>query len=114
MKKLLLVALLAICVSAVSYAQGGPGGGMQRNPAQRIERLKGTVTNITADQETKLTAIYTAAATRQDSLMKTMQGGDMSGMREKIAPITAATNAKIKAVLTADQQKQFDAMPQGG
>ncbi len=113
MKKLLLVALLAIGTSAMSFAQGGPGGGgFQRTPAQRVERLKGAVTGITADQEAKLTAIYTASSARQDSLMKALNG-DMGSMREKMAPITAQTNAKIKAVLTADQQKQFDAMPQG-
>src|SRR5436190_21558473 len=111
MKKLLLVCLFIVGASAMSFAQGGPGG-FQRTPAQRIERLKGAVTGITTDQETKLTAIYTASAARQDSLTKAL-GDDRSAMREKMAPITAATNAKIKAVLTADQQKQFDAMPQG-
>ncbi len=111
MKKVLLVALLAIGVSATSFAQGG--GRPQVSPAERVTRLKAAVTGITADQETKLTAIYTAAAASQDSLMKALNG-DYSSAREKMAPLRAAQTAKIKAVLTADQQKQFDAMPPQG
>ena len=113
MKKLLLVALLAIGTSAMSFAQGGPGGGrMGGTPEQRLERLKGGVTGITADQETKLKVIYAAQAKSMDSL-RTAIGDDFGAMREKMAPITATYNAKVKAVLTADQQKAFDAMPQG-
>jgi hypothetical protein len=114
MKKLLLVALLAIGTSAMSFAQGGPGGGGRpaQTPETRLERLKGAVTGITADQSTKLLAIYTAQGKSQDSL-RTALGDDFGAMREKMAPITATYNAKIKAVLTADQQKAFDAMPQG-
>jgi periplasmic protein CpxP/Spy len=113
MKKLLLVALLALGTSAMSFAQGGPGGGgFQRTPEQRLERLKGAVTGITADQETKIKAIYAAQGKSQDSLMAAA-GDDRQAAFQKLQPITAANNAKIKALLTADQQKQFDAMPQG-
>ena len=114
MKKLFFACFFVIGVSAVSFAQGGPGGGRPaQTPEAQLERLKTQITGITPDQETKLKAVYAAAAVRQDSLMKTMQGGDMSGMREKMAPLRAAQTAKIKAVLTADQQKAFDALPQG-
>ncbi len=114
MKKLLLVALLAIGTSAMSFAQGGPGGGrMGGTPEQRLERLKGAVTGITADQEAKLKVIYTAQAKSQDSL-RTALGDDFGAMREKMAPITATYNAKVKAVLNAEQQKAFDAMSQRG
>ncbi len=111
MKKLLLVALLAIGVSAASFAQGG--GGFNRTPAQRIERLKTQVTGITADQEAKITVIYTALGKSTDSL-RAAAGDDIQSMFPKMAPLTAAANAKIKAVLTADQQKAFDAIPQRG
>jgi len=110
MKKLLLVALLAIGVSAASFAQG-----FQRpTPEAQVESLKtGGVTGITADQSTKLIAIYTAAGKSQDSLMQALNG-DFGSMREKMTPLRAAQTAKIKAVLTADQQKQFDAIPPRG
>ena len=113
MKKLFFACFFVIGVSAVSFAQGGPGGRPPQTPEAQLERLKTQVTGITADQETKIKAVYAAAAVRQDSLIKAL-GDDRSAMREKRAPITAATNAKIKAILTADQQKAYDARPQGG
>ena len=115
MKKLLLVCLLAVGASAMSFAQGGPGGGggrPQQTPEQQLERLKTQITGITDAQSTKLLAIYAASAKRTDSL-RTALNGDFASMREKSAPITAERTAKIKAVLTADQQKAFDALPQG-
>ena len=113
MKKLLLVCLLALGTSAMSFAQGGPGGGrMGGTPEQQLERLKTQITGITDAQSTKLLAIYAASAKRTDSL-RTALGDDRTAIREKSAPITAARTAQIKAVLTADQQKAFDALPQG-
>jgi hypothetical protein len=109
MKKLLLVCAFVIGVSAVSFAQGR----QQQTPAQQLDRLKTAVTGITDDQATKITAIYTTSAKSMDSL-RTAANGDRDAMREKMMPMRAATNAKIKAVLTADQAKQFDAMPQRG
>ena len=114
MKKLFFACFFVIGVSAVSFAQGGPGGRPAQTPEAQLERLKTQITGITPDQETKLKAVYAAGAVRQDSLMKALgDGADRTVMREKRAPITAATNAKIKAILTADQQKAFDALPQG-
>lgn len=113
MKKLFFACFFVIGVSAVTFAQGGPGGRPQRTPEQQVEQLKTQITGITADQETKLKAVYAAAAVRQDSLMKAI-GDDFGSMREKMAPLRAAQTAKVKAILTADQQKAFDAIPQRG
>lgn len=122
MKKLLLVALMAIGVSAVSYAQGGPGGGMRGgNPDQQLERLKTQITGITDAQSTKIKAIYVAQAKTQDSLMAAA-GDDRMAAFQKLQPIRTANNAKIKAILTAEQatayQKVLDEqqarMGQGG
>ncbi len=114
MKKLLFVCLFVVGASAMSFAQGGPGGGMRGGgtPEQQLERLKTQITGITDAQSAKLLAIYTASAKRTDSL-RTALGDDRAAYREKSAPITAERNAKVKAVLTAEQQKAFDALPQG-
>ena len=113
MKKLLLVALLAIGVSAASYAQGGPGGGGMRGgtPDEQVERLKTSITGLNADQATKIKAIYVAQAKSQDSLMAAA-GDDRMAAFQKLTPIRTANQAKIKALLTADQQKAWDALPQ--
>ena len=114
MKKLLLVALLAIGVSAASYAQGGPGGGRGgRTPEAQLERIKTGVTGITADQETKIKAIFTASSKTSDSI-RTAAGDDMQSAFPKMQAARTAADAKVKALLTADQQKQFDALPPQG
>jgi protein CpxP len=117
MKKLFFACFFVIGVSAVSLAQGGPGGGgggrAPQTPETQLERLKTQITGITDAQSTKLLAVYASATKRTDSLRAAL-GDDMSSYREKSAPITAARSAQIKAVLTADQQKAFDALPQGG
>ena len=114
MKKLLLVCLLALGTSAMSFAQGGPGGGGRggRTPEAQLEALKAAVTGITADQSTKIMAIYTASSKKTDSI-RTAAGDDMQSAFPKMTEVRTAASAKVKALLTADQQKQFDAMPQG-
>ncbi|WP_460693441.1 hypothetical protein [Mucilaginibacter puniceus] len=98
----------------MSFAQGGPGGGgAGRTPEAQLERLKGAVTGITADQETKIKAIYAVQAKKQDSL-RTAANGDFQAMGPAMQTMRTETSAKIKALLTADQQKQFDAIPQRG
>jgi periplasmic protein CpxP/Spy len=109
MKKVLLVALLAIGVSAVSYAQGGPGGGGMRGggtPEQQLERFKTQITGITADQEAKLKVIYAAQTKSMDSL-RTALGDDMQSYFTKMQPVQNKYNAQIKAVLNAEQAKAY-------
>ena len=114
MKKLLLVCLLALGTSAMSFAQGGPGGGrMGGTPEQQLERLKAAVTGITADQSTKIMAIYTASTKKSDSI-RTAAGDDFQSAFPKMTEVRTAAAAKVKALLTADQQKQFDALPPQG
>ncbi len=114
MKKLLLVCLLAVGASTMSFAQGGPGGGGMRGggtPEQQLERLKTQVAGITDAQTAKLKTIYEAQAKSRDSLTKAV-GEDRAAIREKMAPITAAYQVKIKAILTPEQatawQKALD------
>jgi Spy/CpxP family protein refolding chaperone len=116
MKKALLVALLALGVSTASLAQGGPGG-FGRTPAEQAEALK-TSLSLTADQVTKVTAIFAAQAKTRDSLMAAGggpgAGGDMAAMMASFTKMQNDQTAKIKAILTAQQlpiyQKQVDEM----
>jgi protein CpxP len=107
MKKMILVALLAIGVSAVSFAQGP-----MRSPEEQVAALK---TSLTLDdaQVAKVTAIYQARAKTMDSIRNNATGNDMQAMFAKIVPIYTVANDKVKAILTAEQnvifQKQVDA-----
>ncbi len=105
MKKLLLVCAFVIGVSAVSFAQGG----QRRTPKEQVEQLKEKIAGITDDQTAKLTVIYTEAAKKRDSLMTAARdaGGDRASMMATFMKLSAANDAKIKAVLTADQATAY-------
>ena len=97
-------------ISAVSFAQGGGGGGGRGNftpptPEAQTATLKTTLA-LTADQETKVLAIYKAQVTRNDSLTKA--NPDRQATRPTSMLIRTETTAKIKAVLTPDQVATFD------
>jgi len=109
MKKLILVCLFTIGVSVVSFAQGGF---QQKTPAERTADLK-TSLALNDDQAAKITVIFTARQKSIDSLTAAING-DYGSIMTKMQPITNATTAKIKAVLTPEQavayQKQVDAL----
>jgi Spy/CpxP family protein refolding chaperone len=100
MKKFLLMCCFVIGITAVSRAQGG---GQRMSPTDRAKQMQ-TQLKLTDDQTTKITAIYTAQATKIDSLRNA--GGDRSAFR----PIMEATNEKVKAILTPDQAAAFQKM----
>jgi len=106
MKKLLLVCAFVIGVSAVSFAQGG---GRMRSPKDQVDRLKTQITGITDDQATKLTAVYTDAGKKRDSLRQAA-GDDRQAMMSAYMKMQPAIDTKIKAILTADQAKEYQKM----
>jgi len=88
----------------MSYAQGG--GRMRRSPEEQAKALQ-TQLKLTDDQTAKVTAIYTAQAKSRDSIM-TASNGDRQAAFQAMRPLMEASNAKIKAILTADQVAAFD------
>jgi periplasmic protein CpxP/Spy len=103
---------VAVCGAALCtvpmMAQGGGGGGMRMTSDQRVERLDTAVT-LTADQKTKVKAIYDADQKKMED-MRTAQDPDMM---TKMQAMRADENKQIRALLTPEQQTKFDAMPQG-
>lgn len=103
MKKIMMICLFVLGVSAVSHAQGGR---MRMSPEDRVKQMKESL-KLTDDQATKITAIYQAQAKSMDSLRNA--GGDM---RSQMRPMMQATNDKVKAILTGEQaaawQKEMD------
>ena len=102
---------VAVCGAALCtvpmMAQGG-GGGMRMTSDQRVERLDTAVT-LTADQKTKVKAIYDADMKKMQDLMQAQD----PDMRTKMQAMRADENKQIRALLTPEQQTKFDAMPQG-
>ena len=98
MKKLILVCLFAIGISAVGLAQ-------TKTPSERAATLK-TALNLTDDQTASVTRIYMAQDMRTDSLKK-LDTKDYGAMMKKMAPILMSSNDKIMSLLTPDQAAIF-------
>ncbi|GAB2980292.1 hypothetical protein GCM10027049_14640 [Mucilaginibacter puniceus] len=107
MKRLILIALLAIGVSAVSFAQGP-----MKTPEEQVAALKTQLT-LNDDQAAKVTVIYQARAKTIDSIRMNAKSTDRLALLKKIIPIYTIANDKIKKVLTPEQaaifQKDVDA-----
>jgi protein CpxP len=101
MKKIMMICLFLLGVSAVSFAQGR----QRMSTADRVKAMKENL-KLSDDQVTKITAIYDAQTKSMDSLRTA--GGDRAAMR----PMMQAANDKVKAILTPEQaaawQKQMD------
>lgn len=99
MKKMMMICLFLLGISAVSFAQGG--GRQRLSPEDRAKALKESL-KLTDEQTAKVTAIYQAQAKSMDSLRTA--GGDL---RSQMRPMMQATNDKVKAVLTPEQATAF-------
>ena len=109
MKSFVKVILTAVALSALAFvsnasAQDKKGGGKGKGGGLTIEAIETAVGTLSAEQKTKIEAIM--AKSRED---RTAAVGDADKMRE----IGTKQRADIRAVLTAEQQKKFDEMPQG-
>ncbi len=120
MKKVLLCALaIAIaCCGSVLFAQdtmapnqgqsaGAGHHGMMISPDQRLQHMTKTL-NLTEDQQQKIKPILEQEQQQMQSLHQDTsmsQPDRMSKMRE----MRQSTNEQIKAVLTPDQQKKWEA-----
>jgi Spy/CpxP family protein refolding chaperone len=93
-------------VSLLNAQDQKKGRGGMPTPEQRLERLSEAVGGLTDAQKEKIKAIYAKSAEQ-------MQAIPQEERREKMGPIMQASMKEIRAVLTAEQQAKFDAMPQG-
>jgi Spy/CpxP family protein refolding chaperone len=90
----------------------GAGPGTAATPDAQVQRLNAAVT-LTDAQKARVLAIYQDEATQLQAVRddtKLTQEARMAKQQE----IQAATRTAVRALLTADQQKKFDAMPAGG
>ncbi len=87
-------------------AQGG-GMGMGRGQGMGQMLLKGIT--LSADQQTKVDSIQAKYREQMQSVRSEMQSGDRDAARAKMRELMTKQSDEIKAVLTDDQKKQFDA-----
>ncbi len=107
-RKFLSCAIASVAVASTSLvnAQEKKGRGMM-TAEQRIEQIEQAVGSLSADQKKKISAVYASMAEK-------MQGLSQEERREKGMELMASARKDVRAILTPDQQKKFDAMPQGG
>ncbi len=134
--KITRMALLAVCSAALTaplavLAQdtpplppaqngGGPGAGgqgggrgdmaarMQEREAAQLQALT-TQLSLTDAQQASVKQIF---ADRDAKMQAAFSGG--GDARSQMMALRQESNAKIRAILTPDQQTKFDAMPQPG
>lgn len=109
-KMLVLAVAMGAAFSLPAQAQdaGKKGGGRgQMSPEARIQRIEEAVGSLTADQKSKITAIYA-------KLQTDMQAIPQEERREKGMALMQAAQKDVRAALTSEQQAKFDAMPAWG
>jgi periplasmic protein CpxP/Spy len=87
--------------------RGGKGGGMMT-----VASIEQAVGSLTDDQKAKIGDILAKA--QKDMQARRDGGGDPQSNMAAMQEINASMRKDIRAVLTADQQTKFDAMPQPG
>ena len=108
-----LGAALVFGMTATAEAQGGGGGGPRGAGRGGIQRLMTDIT-VSADVQTKIDSIVAKYQTQQRELMGAAAGGGggMQNMsdetRAKMTELMSKRNAEIRALLTTEQQVQFD------
>ncbi len=106
--KVLISAITLGLLAAASTASAAEGKGRgQQSPEQQVANLEHAVGTLTADQKTKITAVYSKAAEALRAVPKEER-------KEKAGSMMQATRKEVRALLTPEQQAKFDAMAPGG
>ena len=105
LKVLVSVLALGLMASAPMANAQEKRGGMP-TAEQQIERIEQAVGSLTAEQKDKIKAIYT-------KLGEKMRGVAKEERKEKGMAMLKETRDEVRAVLTKEQQKKFDAMGAG-
>jgi len=110
MKKLLIICGLLFSVITFAQAQqGGQGGRRGGTPEERAKRNTEMLTkklNLTADQQTKVSAIYLEQAAAMKKLREDA-AGDRDAMRAAMMKSNEESDTKISALLNDDQKKAY-------
>ena len=119
----LSAALVALSVSALAQTDGTSAQSSasqksqsedrsQSRRAARLQELDAEL-KLTDDQKRRIEAIWDKAEQKAQEIKS---DDDLGRRKRRVAAREAmkATHAEVRAVLTPEQQKRFDAMPRGG
>lgn len=108
-----LGAALVFGVTTVASAQGGGGQARGGGRGNQVARLMTDIT-VSADVQTKIDTIAAKYQAQQREMMTAAGGAGGGGMqmddatRTKMTELSAKRNAEIRALLTPEQQAQFE------
>lgn len=108
-----LGAALVFGVTTVASAQGGGGQVRGGGRGNQVARLMTDIT-VSADVQTKIDTIAAKYQAQQREMMTAAGGAGGGGMqmddatRTKMTELSAKRNAEIRALLTPEQQAQFE------
>ena len=80
---------------------------------ERVAQLDKAV-SLTAEQKPKIKEIYTKAEEQMREAFRGGGGGDRETARNKMVEMMRKTREDVRALLTDEQKKKFDEMPQRG
>jgi Spy/CpxP family protein refolding chaperone len=104
----LMVAVLTLGASAVSFAQDAQPQGRGSGRGMNVQQLMTGIT-LTAEQQTKVDSIVKKYDTERQAIRAEMQnGGDRQALMGKSRELMTKQSDEIKAVLTDEQKKVFD------
>jgi periplasmic protein CpxP/Spy len=83
-----------------------------RDPMEQLEHLT-QVLGLTQEQHDQIAAIYKANAPQRQAIMSD-DSLSPNDKRAKMRELMNGTQAKVRALLTPEQQTKFDAMPRPG
>src|SRR4030095_12148120 len=92
--------------------QGQGGRGQMMSPEERVAQLDKAL-SLTDEQKTKIKDIYTKAGEQMREAFRG-GGGDREAARGKMMEAMRKTREDVRAVLTDEQKKKFDELPQRG
>ncbi len=111
MKKQLLLMMSAAIISITTVNAQGGGGGQRMTPEERIKFTieKMAPLNLDAATKAKSDAIITDYINTQQKAMDEIRasGGDRDAMMAKRKELADARDAKLKAIFTEAQMKQW-------
>ena len=84
----------------------------RRDPMEQFERLKQAL-NLTQEQSDQISAIIKGNAPQRQAILRD-DSLSRNDQRAKMQELRKGTEVRIRALLTPEQQKKFDAMPRGG
>ena len=82
------------------------------SPDERVAQLDKALT-LTEEQKTKIKDIYTKSGEEMRAVFRE-SGGDREAARNKMMELMRKTREDIRALLTDEQKKKFDELPQRG